>query len=325
MATTTNKSPQKKTANKPATKAVKASSKTVSKKSPTKKTVKKIVKKTSVTPKNTQPKMELKSKNSSIVSGTKDRLKKLNSWNWIMALLFAGQAAALLVLAEKYYYSVTTNFQTNDVLVSSGGDSVKVSAVKNLFDLNIVYLLFAMLVISAVSHLILAAVMRRKYDSQLNRGFNKFRWLQYSLISSLGLLSIGLVIGVSDVSTMLLIVGSVFIVNFANLLVELDDGNGYRTRIPQIIKWIGTLLPWLVFAEYIKGTYQYGDGGVELFVLILLGSVFALNIASLVNARLVSNKTGRWSDYFYGEENYILLSLVIQAAITWQIFAGLLR
>jgi hypothetical protein len=36
-------------------------------------------------------------------------------------------------------------------------------------------------------------------------------------------------------------------------------------------------------------------------------------------------KSGKWADYLYGERIYMLLSLVTQTLIAWQIFAGALR
>jgi hypothetical protein len=36
-------------------------------------------------------------------------------------------------------------------------------------------------------------------------------------------------------------------------------------------------------------------------------------------------KTGRWSDYLYGERVYMLLSLIAKTLLAWQVFFGVLR
>ncbi len=316
MATTTKKSPVRKTTKSAATKkAVKKSpvKKTVAKKAPAKTTQKVVTT------------AETKVVKSVALTGVKKQLKKLNQWNWLMALLYAGQAVALFLLANKYYYPITTNYLTSDVLSNESGDKFAISATRNVLDINIVYLLTALLALSAIFHVVTAFLSRRKYESQLERGFNKFRWLQYAITNSLLLLIVAMVAGVSDVSTMLLIAGSVIVSTFASLLIELNNRQSFRSRIPGFIRVIATLLPWLVVAEYIKGTLMYGDGGVEQYVYYIIGSVFVLNIVALVNAKLISDKKGKWSDYLYGEETYILISFVAASAITWQIFASLLR
>lgn len=37
-----------------------------------------------------------------------------------------------------------------------------------------------------------------------------------------------------------------------------------------------------------------------------------------------SRPWGRWQDYLFGEEVYIVLSLTAKSALAWQIFAGTL-
>jgi hypothetical protein len=36
-------------------------------------------------------------------------------------------------------------------------------------------------------------------------------------------------------------------------------------------------------------------------------------------------KVGKWSDYLYGEQVYIILSLVAKSALAWQVYAGVFQ
>ena len=46
-------------------------------------------------------------------------------------------------------------------------------------------------------------------------------------------------------------------------------------------------------------------------------------VALLVAAR--SHSTRRWKDYLSGEYMYVVLSIVAETALAWQVFAGTLR
>ena len=37
-----------------------------------------------------------------------------------------------------------------------------------------------------------------------------------------------------------------------------------------------------------------------------------------------STQIGKWSDYFYGERVYMILSLVAKSLLAWQVFGGTL-
>jgi hypothetical protein len=52
--------------------------------------------------------------------------------------------------------------------------------------------------------------------------------------------------------------------------------------------------------------------------LFLLFNCFALN------QWLQYRRSGRFADYRYGEQVYLVLSLVAKSALAWQVFAGTL-
>lgn len=320
MATTTKKrtastSKAKKTTSKKTTKAASAAKKsTTTKKSATSK--KTTTKKTTKAP--------VKSASKSTKRGV---FETLNIWNWVMAVLHAGQGVAVILLSRSdSLFPVTTQYLTADALASNGGEPTLVQAQRHLFDVNLAYLVAAFFFMSAIAHLVIATVYRKKYEADLKLGINKVRWFEYGLSASTMMVAIAMLAGVSDISTLALVFGATLVMNLLGLVMEVHNQTTKKTNwLSYIVGTIAGLGPWAVVGTYLYGINQYGEGDVPTFVYWIFVSIFIAFSSFAVNMILQYKKTGRWSDYLYGEKAYMVLSLVAKAALAWQVFAGTLR
>lgn len=311
MATTT-KSTKKKPTKKP---TVKAPAKTaVTKKTTTKPAeAKKIV---------TSKKVESPKKPVTVV----DKFKKLNKWNWVMAGLHAVQGIVVLVLSTNSSFPVSTNFITVDSIASTDTAPVLVSATRNLFDVNLAYIVAAFFFMSAFAHLYIATVYKKKYEANLSNGINKVRWYEYGISASTMMIGISMLAGVADLSTLILIFGGTLVMNLCGLVMEIHNQTTTKTSwVSYVVGTIAGLGPWIVVGLYFWGSNQYGEGNIPTFVYYIYASMLVFFSSFAVNMYLQYKKKGKWADYLYGEKAYMVLSLVAKSALAWQVFAGTLR
>lgn len=253
----------------------------------------------------------------------RDAFKTLNIWNWVLAILSAAQGVVILFLSKAVSYPVTTNFLTADSIAESDS-TVLIEARRNLFDINLAYLIAAFFFVSALVHLYLATVGRKKYRTDLEDRINRLRWLDLGLSVGVVMLVVAMLVGVSSVSTLLLIFGATFIAGMLGLVIEMNGHTSGRLNAYIGIKSLAFV--WLVIGLQLWGSYQYGEGGnLPGYVYYVAGSAFVFSLGFIFNLILSRKGIGRWSDYLYGEKVYMSLSLLTKAAVAWLLFVNILQ
>jgi len=313
---------------------------TTTKKSPTKKprtTKKTSAKKSVVTKKKTTTKASVKttiSKNKkgskSSVSRSKFKLadyKTLRIWNWVIAALQVAQGVAIIALSDNKLFSVSTNFITTDKLASPASNAAVVPATRTLFDINIAYIIAGYFFISALTHLLLATVCRKYYESDLDKEINSSRWIEFAATISTMSVVAAMIVGVRDISTL----GAVFGLSalmWLSLLV-MDFTNKAQTKVrwaSYIVGNIAGALSWLIVGMYMLGASKYGEGQpIPSYASYVAASLFAVVVLISVINYLRYRRIGKLVDYIHAEQVFAVLSLVAGAAVAWQVYFGLLQ
>ena len=249
-----------------------------------------------------------------------EKLRKLNLW---MAFAHGAQAVLLLVLSSDFSRPITSEY-----LVFDESTETLVNSSRVLFDFEFVYGVAAFSLLSMVFHLLIATVFFKNYVKNLKKGINKYRWFEYSLSASLMIVLIGVLSGIFDLSTLILMFGVTAIMNLMGLMMEVHNQTTKKTN--WLSYWIGCLagiLPWFVIIIYFwaSATAPENPQGPPTFVYFIWGSIFLFFNSFALNMALQYKKWGKWSDYLYGERVYIWLSLLAKGALIWQIFAGTLQ
>jgi hypothetical protein len=182
------------------------------------------------------------------------------------------------------------------------------------------------LFISAFAHFFVSTIGFNLYKRDIRNGLNRARWYEYALSASLMIVIISMLVGVYDMSSLILI----FFVNASMILfgmnMELynkpDENPDWR---PFIYGSIMGLIPWVVIALYLFGTESTAGTSVPTFVYGIFGSIFVFFNVFAINMVLQYKKIGPWKNYVFGERVYIVLSLLAKSALAWQVFAGTLR
>jgi len=249
------------------------------------------------------------------------KFKKLRRFNIIMGFFHLIQGGLMLFLSSNFSLPVTSSFQVFDTTLNK-----LVPLHDTLVNLQIGPMVAAFLFLSAIAHFsVSTSAGYRWYVENISKGINRARWIEYSLSASLMIVIIAMLVGITDIASLIL----VFSINAAMILfgwlMELYNQN--RQKISWTPYWFGVFagaIPWVAIAVYLIGSGNEA-GGPPGFVYAIFFTIFLFFNAFAVNIVLQYKKIGKWKDYLYGERAYIILSLVAKSALAWQVFAGTLR
>lgn len=238
-----------------------------------------------------------------------------------MFVLHLVQGIIMLVTSTSFALPVTTSY------VEFNTATQKLATVlSTLGDVRIGPLVASFLFISALAHLCVSVGGGyRWYINNLKRGMNLARWMEYSLSSSLMIVIIALLVGVYDVSSLILL----FFLNAMMILfgwvMEVHNQTTQKTNwISYLFGCLAGAVPWVVVALYLFNAGQ-GEFKAPTFVYWIYFSIFLFFNSFALNMILQYKKIGKWQDYLFGEKTYIVLSLVAKSLLAWQVWAGTLR
>lgn len=185
----------------------------------------------------------------------------------------------------------------------------------------------AFLFLSALFHFLIASpIGSRGYRRELSRGRNRFRWVEYSISSTLMMLLIVLVTGLTDLAALIAIAGvNVSMILFGWIMEMVNSPGEDVWWTPFWFGCVAGVTPWIAIAAYITvNVSEEGGQGPPGFVYGIIVSIFVFFNSFALNQWLQYRGVGRWRDYLFGETVYIVLSLTAKTVLAWQIFANTL-
>ena len=243
----------------------------------------------------------------------------LRRFNLGMGFLHLIQGILMIVLSNATTYPIYTNFLKFDLAARS-----LVPDPQLVYELRFGPAVALFLLISAVAHVSLATFGYGWYVKHLKKGMNPARFYEYALSSSLMIVLIGMLVGVWDLGTMIVMFGINAMMNLFGMVMELHNQTTKKTDwTSYIFGVIAGIVPWIAIAIYLFGAGS-GDARPPTFVYVIFGSIFIFFNSFAINMILQYKKVGRWRDYLFGERVYIILSLAAKTALAWMIFAGTL-
>ncbi|QYG94926.1 heliorhodopsin HeR [Iamia sp. SCSIO 61187] len=243
---------------------------------------------------------------------TRARLDDLRRWNLGLTVLHLAQAVAVVVLASDFAVTVTSTFPT-------GPPGADAPAPEDLVDIRIGWAVAAFLGLAALDHLLTATVGRRTYEADLERGINRFRWVEYAFSATLMIVLIGSYSGITDITAIVGIAGAnIAMILFGWLQEEANPpGRATLTMRPFWFGCVAGAAPWVAIVVNVAGADT-----VPTFVYGIVVAQFVFFMSFGVNQWLQYRGVGPWSDYAFGEKAYLVLSLGAKSVLAWQIFGG---
>jgi hypothetical protein len=233
------------------------------------------------------------------------------------AVLHAVQAAAVLVLATSFALPVTASY-----LAGPPGTPPLDPVV--LFDIPTGLAVAGFLALSALAHLIVCTAWWQRYVADLGRQRNPARWVEYSLSSSLMIVLIAQLVGISDIAALVALFGVNAAMILFGWLQERYEHPGSGGWLPFTFGSVAGVVPWVAITIYLVSPGSSSSASPPGFVYGIFVSLFIFFNIFALNQWLQYRARGRWRDYLLGEKAYIGLSLTAKSALAWQIFAGTL-
>ena len=228
--------------------------------------------------------------------------KSLRRANVYAGILHLAQMIVVLALSNSFSLPITATY-----MAGPPGSSFASPVV--LFKTPVGLTVAIFLGLSALFHFIVASPkFYPRYRSGLKEKRNYFRWVEYSISSSV-------IISIFGVNASMILFG---------WLQEKYETPGKGGWVPFIFGCIAGIVPWIALSFYIFSIGGPAGTSAPGFVYGIVFSIFALFNSFALVQWLQYKQVGKWSDYLRGERTYITLSLIAKSLLAWQIFANTL-
>ena len=242
----------------------------------------------------------------------------LRRFNLIAGVVHLLQMLAVLALSSDFALPVTATYMAGPP-GSVFADSIV------LFETPLALMVALFLGLSAIAHFIVAGPnFFGRYSAGLTQKRNYFRWIEYSISSSVMIVLIAQVTGIADITALIAIFGVNASMILFGWLQEKYESPGNGGWLPFIFGCITGIVPWIAVLLYVITPGNPSEAAPPGFVYGIVVTIFVLfNSFAWVQYKQYQAK-GKWSNYLHGERTYIVLSLVAKSLLAWQIFANTL-
>jgi hypothetical protein len=244
------------------------------------------------------------------------RFKRLRLYNIVMGFFHVAQGAAIVALSQSYAVPVTAQWMN-----TRPGSGI-FSPAQPYFEYQLGPAVALFLFFSAAAHFLIAGPLFAKYVAGLKENRNYYRWIEYSLSSSLMVVLIAGLVGITDIAALVSIFGVNAMMVLFGLLMEKYEQPGNPNWLSFIFGSIAGIVPWIAIADYL-----WGPGASDLtpsFVYVIFVFMFLFFNSFAINMVLQYKQVGKWRDYLFGETTYVALSLVSKSLLAWLVFANVL-
>jgi hypothetical protein len=243
------------------------------------------------------------------------RFRNLRWWNIVVGLVLIVQAIFIATLQNGFSIPVVATWMS--------GPPGTTPELYQIGTFQLGWGVFTFMLLSGVALLLIASPgIFSWYKRNLVQNRNYGRWIEYSVTSSLMIVLITMICGITDIAAMI----AIFAVNACmilfGLLMEKYEQPGRPNWLSFYFGCFAGVIPWIAVLVYV---WSPGFGAQPpAFVYGIIVSLFVFFNCFAVNMVLQYRKVGRWKDYLYGEKVYIVLSLTAKALLAWQVFASVL-
>jgi len=255
---------------------------------------------------------------------------RLRRFNMIMGALHLVQGIMMLFLATTVIQKIAEFSPeiTQNYLAFNTTTRTLELASRQLFSLPFGLLVASFLLISALAHALISIPKKTNdiYNADLAKGINRFRWIEYSLSSSIMIVLIATLFGIYDIASLLLIFVANASMNMFGLVMEQLNAGSEKKSVawgPFVWGSVAGIAPWAAIL-----LYMFGSGNLDKvpwFVWAIIGTYFVAFNTFPVNMILQYKKVGKWKNYMYGERVYIILSLVAKTFLAWLVLFGAMQ
>lgn len=245
--------------------------------------------------------------------------------NIFAGLLHLVTGVAMIVLGDLDFSLPVSGFN----IAGPPGTPLENGVLNEFFGIPLAIGVATFSLLSAFFHFLIAFIVFGGYKNELRRGRNRFRWVEYSLSSTLMIVLIGATTGITDLAALIGIAfANASMILFGWIMEMVNDTTDETTKIWFTPFWMGCVAgigPWLAILVPLWFNLQVdGAQGPPGFVYGIIVSIFVFFNTFALNQWLQYKRVGNWADYLHGERTYIVLSFIAKSVLAWQIFANTL-
>jgi hypothetical protein len=251
-------------------------------------------------------------------------MNKLVSFNLKMSVVHLVQGLALLTLALTV--PLFRDFRVDIVgrFFRPLGEGGYGPTVISMFELPVGILASAFILLSALFHFVISVPLKKQYVKNIERGYNPLRWIEYAFSSSIMIVLLSVMFGITTIEGLLAVFGINAVMNLLGLLMEkMNPPNREKTDwTAHFIGWIAGLIPWVIIVIYMLNIADLS----RLPWFVLPGVIFYFLVFNLFafNQIFQYARIGKWKDYVFGERSYVWLSLFGKSTLAWLVFIGII-
>jgi hypothetical protein len=220
------------------------------------------------------------------------KIDKLIRFNMFMGALHFLQGITILLISSDFSRALTIEY-----LRFNENTQALESRSKEIFSLEIGFAVAAFFFLSAFAHLYVATIGRKTYVSNLKKGINKARWIEYSLSASLMIVLIAMLSGIFNVIALTGLFALTAIMNLMGLVMEVHNQTTTKTNwLSYNIGVLAGVVPWLAIALAFWASESSAGGDIPNFVYAIFISLFIFFNSFAINMVLQYKKVGKWAD-----------------------------
>lgn len=241
----------------------------------------------------------------------------------IASSLYALLAIVAGVIMKGASYELTVGYLTKDELASKAS-TVLAPAIHVLYDVEIRWIVVALLVLSLVAPILYLTSLEKRYGAALKGRVLSWRWIDLAVTGAIVTETVALLNGIQDIMVLKLLAGLVVIGCILAWISEKQNENAsapvWNTYITSLISWS---LPWLLIIVYMIGTMFYGMARSPWYV-------YAASLAALGGFGLLAwnqynqhRRFKNWKDYLVVERNFLVINMLAKVVFVAILVIGL--
>jgi len=252
------------------------------------------------------------------VSPTGIKITSIRKLDIVAGFAHLTQMVLILVLANNFTLPITASYP-------QGPPGTPLAEPVVLLDSRIAWGVALFFALSAFfQFLVVAPGIYPRYVRGLLDRHNYYRWAEYSISSSVMIVLIAQIVGITDIAALIAIFGVNASMILFGWLQEKYEQPGSGGMLPFAFGCFAGIIPWIIVVWFVVAPGSASPVETPGFVYGIIISLFIFFNSFALVQYLQYKPVGKWADYLRGERAYIWLSLIAKSLLAWQIFSGTL-
>lgn len=247
-----------------------------------------------------------------------ERLKALNIFSVVVYVILAG---LVIFLTSSASQKLVLGISAPDLLSTDKASNLAPAA-EVLFDVQYRYVAVGILALAAIGSLLLATVLRQRYEKSVNNSAAALRWLFLGVTAGLTLEFVTLLTGINDLMTLKVVGVLIFLTTFFGWLSDRDNVGKETKWLAFIGALIAGVFAWFPALGSFIGTTIYGEATFKWYVYAIGGVVLFSSLLFALSQYHALSKKSTAVAYPAREERYIRLDLLTKIVIVIIFLAG---